>query len=182
MRIVAGKFKGRIINTPNGKNTRPTLDKVREALFSIIQFNVENCVFLDLFSGSGAIGIEAISRGASKVIFNDYDNRAISIIKDNISLLEIDSNLYKIFNGDYKKTLQFLKEEKITFDIIYLDPPYKNKINEEIIEFLLNNKMLNDFAIIIIESDSTYTINNTFGLITKEYKYGLAKLTTMKKI
>ncbi|MCK9198429.1 MAG: 16S rRNA (guanine(966)-N(2))-methyltransferase RsmD [Bacilli bacterium] len=181
MRIIAGEFKGRLINAPSGRNTRPTLDKVREAIFSIIQFNVDKCVFLDLFSGSGAIGIEAISRGASKVVFNDYDNRAISVIKDNIQSLKIDSNQYEILNNDYYKTLSILKQKEYIFDIVFLDPPYEEKINEEIIEYLITNKMLSDYCIIIIESDSSYNIKNTFGLPLKEYKYGLAKLTIMKK-
>jgi len=181
MRVIAGKFRGRLINAPSGKNTRPTLDKVREALFSIIQFNVDNCVFLDLFSGSGAIGIEAISRGASKVVFNDYDNKAVSVIKDNIQSLKIDSSQYEILNNDYYKTLSILKQKEYMFDIVYLDPPYKEKINEEIIEYLIINKMLSDYCIIIIESDSSYSIKNTFELTLKEHKYGLAKLTIMKK-
>lgn len=124
IKIISGQLKGRYIKTPSSKTTRPTSSLLREAFFNILQSSIEDAKFLDLFAGSGAMGIEALSKGALSSTFVEKDKFAFSIIKDNISSLNLEGQA-DIFFMDVKKAVQFFKRKKKTFDIIFCDPPYK---------------------------------------------------------
>jgi 16S rRNA (guanine966-N2)-methyltransferase len=168
MRIIAGKHKGLQLNTFEYDNIRPTIDRVRENIFNIIQFKVSGSDVLDLFGGTGAISLEFVSRGANKVITCDNNKDSVSLIKKNFSKAKENPDLYI---GDYLTTLEKLKEHK--FDIIFLDPPFDTDFGEKSIEFIIKNNMLNDDGIIIFEHLASKDINisNEFE-IKNERKYG----------
>lgn len=173
MRVISGKYKGIKLKSSISDKTMPTLDRVKEAMFSIINYDINNSVCLDLFSGSGALGIECLSRGANHVVFNDEDKDAIVIIKENLNKMEN----YQIFNLDYKT---MLVKADMKFDIILLDPPFKKISILEIITDILEADILNKDAIIMIETNKNdcFVINNIFTF--KEYFYGKIKLTLLK--
>lgn len=178
MRIVAGKFKSRIINAPLGDNTRPSSDKTRQAIFNVIAPYVYDANVLDIFSGSGALAIEAISRGAKKATLIDNNTDAIKCIKNNISTLKINEQCNVIYD-DYK-VIENLNE---SFDIILLDPPYKLNVIDEIIKIIEDNKLLNENGIIVFESDQEHAINyEVNGYVIKNKKYGIAHVTFLYKI
>ena len=139
LRIISGKAKGTKLETLEGLDTRPTLDRVKEALFSIIQFKLWDAKVLDLFSGSGALGLESISRGAKEAYLCDNSKKAIEIIKQNVKKTHFESNA-NIINKDYKKCLEDLKDNQ--FDIIFLDPPYNSNYGIEAVRIITENNML----------------------------------------
>lgn len=184
MRIIAGSMKGTKLFTLDGLNTRPTLDRVKEPLFSIINFKLEDSVVLDLFSGSGALGLESISRGAKKAYLCDNSREAARIIKQNVEKTKAE-NLVSILLQDYEKVIEKLSSEGIKFDIIFLDPPYKTDYAEKSVELILKNKLLNDDGIIIIETDSKdkiiEKIQNIDITMYDERKYGRVSLLFLRK-
>lgn len=148
IKIIAGKNRGNILKTKEGITTRPTLNRIRENLFNIIRDKVPGAKVLDLFAGSGAIGIEALSRGAAEASFIELDKEAYRILREN---LEKTNNLVKskIFNGDFRN---FLKISNNTYDIIYIDPPYHINVYEEVLSILGSNNILDESGIIILEA------------------------------
>ena len=150
MRVISGKARGTKLETLEGLETRPTLDRVKEPLFSIIQSYIYEAKVLDLFSGSGALAIESISRGAKSAISCDNSRKAIEIIKQNIKKTHFEDQI-KVINKDYKKALEELEKEK--FDIIFLDPPYKTNFALEAIKIIIEKEMLLEDGIIIFETD-----------------------------
>lgn len=150
MRIIAGKARGRIFEAPQGKDTRPTLDRVREAIFGMIQFDVENRKVLDLFAGSGGLGLEALSRGASKVVFCDIEKKAVKLIEKNIATLDFADNA-KVFCCDWKMLINKLGAEGERFSVVLIDPPYSAGLYEEILSEIVKRKVLKNGAIIIAE-------------------------------
>ena len=178
IRVNAGKYKGRKIEEPNPLTTRPSKDIVKVGLFNIIRNEVLNCTFLDLFAGSGQIGIEALSRNAKKVYFIEKDRNAFKILKNNLSY--VPSSDYEVINTDFKlfldNSLNILK-----FDIIFVDPPYKMEINDEFISNLISN-YLNDSGILIFEREEKFNdeLNDKYSF--KEYKYGRSKLYIYRKL
>ncbi len=168
LRIISGKYRHLIIEVPNTINTRPTTDKVREALMSALSNEIENRIVLDLFSGSGALAIEALSRGAKYAYLCDNSKLAITTIKKNLKKLGI-INAGVLFL-DYKNALKYFKVNNIKFDLVFLDPPYiKKEIYKEVLIYLLENNLLNDNAILVEESNME--LNDEIGL-SKNYKYG----------
>ena len=153
MRIISGDFRGTKLFTLEGLNTRPTLDRVKEALFSKINFELQDSVVLDLFAGSGALALESISRGAKEAVLCDSSREAIKIIKQNIEKTKTNEKTL-ILNLDYKKALEDLKNKDIKFDIVFLDPPYQTDFAEEAVKIIIENKLLNEDAIIILETDN----------------------------
>ena len=123
MRIIAGEARGRVIEAPAGLHTRPTLDRVRENMFNMIQCDVPDSRVLDLFAGSGALSLEALSRGASFAVMNDSDRNAFEVQHRNITRLSYESRV-KQMRGDWRTALRLLKDEKESFDLVFLDPPY----------------------------------------------------------
>lgn len=170
MRIVAGKYKRKNLITLESNDTRPTKDMVKEAIFDTIQITSDDS-FLDLFAGSGAIGIEAISRGANKVVFNDLNPKSVQIIKENLNSIKEISTVY---NEDSFSLLNRLKE---SFNYIFIDPPYSFDRYDELIDIIINNKLLKDNGIIILEVNKDTVINHP---VYKEKKYGISKVLYIK--
>ena len=153
MRIISGSMRGTKLYTLDGMDvTRPTLDRVKESLFNILNFKLKDSMVLDLFAGSGALGLEALSRGAQKAYFCDSAYEAIKVISQNIEKTRTKEKTV-ILQKDYKKALDKFKGEQLKFDIIFLDPPYKTEYNIESVRIILENDLLNDDGIIIIETD-----------------------------
>lgn len=172
MKIISGTLKGRTIDGFNIEGTRPTMDRVKESLFGMIQIYIKDSICLDLFAGSGNLGFEAISNGAKMCYFNDKNPKCIHIINKNIRNFNIEKNA-KALNLDYKKCLKFFKEQKIKLDVIFLDPPYKNECLNEVIEFIINEDLLTDSGIIICEVDNNYLKEEYKKLkMIKNRKYG----------
>jgi len=180
LRIIAGRFKQRKIKAPKGEDTRPTSSKVREALFSILFGRLEGAIVLDLFAGSGALAIEAISRGADFAVLCDKNKRAISTISDNIKNLGIEENI-RIIAYSWEKALEIISEEGIKFDIIFLDPPYGLDI-EPILKKIFYYTLLKKDGIISVEHDIVNEINpqELFAVI-KEKRYRNTVITLLKQ-
>ena len=152
MRVISGSARGTKLNTIDELTTRPTLDRVKEAIFNIVQNKIEDAIILDLFSGSGAIGIEFLSRGCKKAYLCDMSKKAVNIINQNLEKTRLKDNAI-VYNSDFRKCLQDLSKKKITFDIIYIDPPYKDNIAVQAVENILSLGLLKEKGLIIIETD-----------------------------
>ena len=178
MRVIAGKYKRTPIKTLEGEDiTRPTKDMVKEALFSSIQI-YNDTKFLDLFSGTGSIGIEALSRGAEEVIFNDINKQAIKIINANLEKVHEDR---MVLNLDYQECLKRLDGH--TFDYIYCDPPYAFSAYEDIFFYVNKYNLLDKKGIMIMEVRKDTELNDDYlGIIKfKEKRYGINKLLYYRK-
>ena len=171
MRVISGKLKGRNIIGFDIEGTRPTMDRVKESIFAMIQNNILNAVVLDLFSGTGNLGIEAISNGAKVVYFNDYNKKCVNVIKKNLENFSVLNNSI-ITNMDYLDALNYYKNQDIKFDLVFLDPPYKEHITNEIIVYLLNNNMLNSNSLVICEVDKVEKFTDERIILIKEKRYG----------
>ena len=182
MRIISGKARGTKLYTLEGSNTRPTLDRVKESIFNIIQKDVEGANTLDLFAGSGAIGIEFLSRGASKAILCDKSKEAINIIKKNVEKTHMQEKA-QILNMDFEQCLDKLKEQQ--FDIIYIDPPYETNYISKSIEKIIEYNMLKSESLIIAETDDEKKkkkeIENIEIKIVDKRKYGRATIIFFRK-
>ena len=169
MRIVGGKYRHRIIVYPDdATHTRPTKDRVREAIFSAIG-DISNARVLDLYAGSGAMGIEALSRGASHCTFVDISPIAIKTIKENLNNLKIDNNEYEVIKN---KDISAIESFKNKFDLIILDPPYEEGQYELIVNLLKEKDLLNEHAIIVMEANRSIKLENIDYIKNKEYHYG----------
>lgn len=175
MRVISGTVRGTKLDTLEGKDTRPTLDRVKEALFSILQNSMYEAEVLDLFSGSGALSIESISRGAKRAICSDNSRKAIQVIKKNIQKTHFDTEI-EVINKDYKKVLEDVKYQK--FDIIFIDPPYESDFGIQAIEIILKYEMLKENGVIVFETDREEAINavNGFTNVIDLRKYGRVRL------
>lgn len=173
MRIIAGEYKAKRLNSPKTDKTRPTLDRVKEALFSIINGYIKEANVLDLFSGTGNLAIEAISRGAKFAWLNDDKNLAISTILSNTQLTKC-QNYVKITKKDYMKCLLQILKEQILFDVIFLDPPYDSNLGINSLKFISDNKgkILKEDGIIIYETDKNFVqkITNKNNNILNEFE------------
>ena len=178
MRVVAGKYRAKKLNEFSLGSTRPTLDRVKEAIFSSIQFDLLGAKVLDLFSGTGALGIEAISRGAKLTYFVDNEKKAIDIIKSNLKGI---TEEYKVCFQDY---LTFLKDNKNTkFNIVLLDAPFNTDYAENAIEFLTQNDMMEDDGVIVFEKDYNKVYTKKFdGYKRTDKKYGTVGVVYFRKI
>lgn len=181
MKIISGKYKGRVLEGFELKGTRPTMDRVKESLFATIQEYIPNSVVLDLFSGSGNLGIEALSEGASYAYLIDSNYKATNTIKRNIDKIKIEH--VEVWNMDYKKALYELKEQKKKINIIFLDPPYKTDYIEESLKLIGKYQLLESNGIIVCESDNLNKIvySNNF-IPVKEKKYGDKYIVLLQKI
>ncbi|MFC1621161.1 16S rRNA (guanine(966)-N(2))-methyltransferase RsmD [Candidatus Omnitrophota bacterium] len=177
MRIIAGKFKGRLIEMPKG--IRPTSDKVREALFEILKADIGGAAFLDLYCGSGAIGIEALSRGAKSVTFVDNNFKCIRVLKRNLMLAEVSPPPSICL----KDVLKGIKEIKGSFDIIFLDPPYYKDIAKKTLIALSDCDILPRNVLVIVEAHKKDILPEETGTLKKirTCKYGDTKLEFYKK-
>ena len=168
MKVISGKYKGRIIKGYDTLGTRPTMDRVKESLFGMIQDYIDGSVCLDLFAGTGALGIEALSNGSKITFFNDFNKKCTLILKNTLKEFGIDNGIVTTFT--YKKALEYYKENNIKFDVIFLDPPYKFKEINEICKYIYDNDLLVKNGIIVIEINELY-INIDFYNKIKEKKY-----------
>lgn len=167
MRVVSGKYRGKKLKEFDIATTRPTLDRVKEAIFNLIQFDVQNAIVLDLFSGTGALGLEAISRGAKTTYLIDNNPQAINLIKDNLKNV---SESYKLIKDD---AINFLTKTSQKFDIVLLDPPFNSNLGVEAINVIVGNNLLNKNGIIVFETsnDKPFSFENK-GYSVKYKKYG----------
>ncbi len=179
MRIIAGKAKGISLKTPDGFLTRPTADRVKEALFSIIQFDLPGAKVLDLFGGTGQLGLEAISRGAERTVFVDVRKDACNLIKENIRRTKME-NQATVVQNDYKTYLTTTKDK---FNIILLDPPYAEDFLENSLKIVTEIDILQSGGIIIAERPIEKALSLDFDGFTrsKDYKYGKTYLTVYRK-
>ena len=183
MRIISGNARGTKLYTLKGENTRPTLDRVKESLFNIIQNRIQDAIFLDLFSGSGAIGLEAASRGAKEAILCDSSKEACQIIRKNIEKTSLEDKI-KLYNTNFKNVLQKQIKEKV--DIVFLDPPYKTNFAVEAVKIMMENEIVDEKSLIIIETDKKEDIIKQLEKVNCEIedvrKYGRAYIIFLKRI
>lgn len=152
MRVISGCARGTKLSSIESKDTRPTLDRVKESLFNIIQNRIEDSVILDLFAGSGAIGIEFISRGAKKAYFCENSHLASEMIRKNLIRTHFIDKA-EIIEKDYKKCLLELGNRNIKFDTIFLDPPYKKDLSATAVDLIISLNLLKEDGLIIVETD-----------------------------
>lgn len=178
MKIISGKYKGRNIEGFTIDGTRPTMDRVKESLFAMIQSYIDEANVLDLFSGSGNLALEALSEGAKSITLVDSNYKAIKVINNNLKNIGI--NDAKVLNMDYKKAIEVLDEK---FDIIFLDPPYKTNYIEESLKLISKYNILSNNGIIVCESDSLDKIvyDDNYKSI-KDKKYGDKYVVILKKV
>lgn len=184
MRVISGTARGKKLNSLEGLETRPTLDRVKEALFNILQFNLKDASILDLFSGSGALGIEALSRGAKDAVLCDNSRKAVQIINKNLEETRLVDKA-KVINKDYIETIKQLYKQSQKFDIIFLDPPYKSNCVINSIENILKYNLLKEDGIIIVETDDKNKIdeikkNNKLEVYDTR-KYGIVLIIFIRK-
>ena len=179
MRVISGRARGVRLKTPAGMETRPTADRVKEAMFSILQFDLPGAKVLDLFGGTGQLGIEAISRGAKEAVFIDHSQQACKLISDNLKLARMEKE-GRVIRGDY---LSFLKTTKEKFDIILLDPPYAEVFLENALNLITEIDILQSNGIIVAECPFGKELPGQFAGYSrsKDYKYGNTVLTLYRK-
>lgn len=175
IRISGGDFRSRLLKTPNTDLTKPTMDKVRLGIFSAINERIINADVLDLFAGCGSYGFEALSRGAKSATFIDNGYEQVNVIKENASNLNVNINVY------LKDSLSFLNECPYKYDVIFCDPPYKLDVYEKVVDIILQKELLNDFGIIVLESERELNIDESKFSKVKMYKYGLSKVYLLRK-
>lgn len=176
MRIISGSARGRRLESPEGLQVRPTTDRVKEAMFSILQFDLEGTRVLDLFSGSGQLGLEALSRGAKNAVFVDSDRRSLAITKKNIALAGFE-DVSTLVHAD---ALQFLQNASQTFDVVLMDPPYDKGLCAAAAELL--PRLLHPGSVVICETHESEALPASIGPLDrpKTYRYSATKLTVYR--
>lgn len=175
MRIISGEYRGRKLESPKTNDVRPTTDKVKEAMFSILMPYIPGARCLDLFSGTGALGLEALSRGAEFCLFCDKERESIALTKENIRKCRAESKS-RVVHGDYMKTLERADDK---FDIIIMDPPYAAGIYEKCLASIEKLDLLDDDGIIILEHEKNVELPSSVGKYSKlkEKRYGITILS-----
>ena len=175
MRVITGEARGRRLATLSGDDVRPTTDKVKEALFSIIQFDIEGRRVLDLFAGSGQLGIEALSRGAKSAVFVDLSRDAVNTVNANLEATRL-SDRAVVVCADARAYLSRCRE---VFELVFLDPPYKAGLLEQVLPALAG--VLSDGAAVVCEAPAELELPGSIGGLTaKKYKYGKTALTVYR--
>lgn len=172
MRVISGSARGLRLEAPEGLNTRPTTDRIKESLFNIINYDLQGINFLDLFSGSGGIGIEALSRGAKFAVFVDGAVESIKIIEKNLSFTRLGDKA-EVIRADVINALTSLSKRNLCFDIIFMDPPYNNDLYNNTLKVIFDNKLLTKEGFIIAEQSLEDELPVCEGLEVfrvKEYK------------
>ena len=179
MRVITGKARGVVLKTPDGMQTRPTSDRVKEALFSIIQFEIPGAKVLDLFGGTGQLGIEALSRGAVRAVFVDQRRDACNLIRENLRRTNFSQNA-QVVQSDY---LQYLRRCKERFNIILLDPPYAEVFLENALKCITEIDILQSNGIIVTERPLDKELGYVFPGYTRsrDYKYGKTLITLYRR-
>lgn len=180
MRVISGKYKGKNLIGFDIEGTRPTMDRVKESLFGGIQNYTKNSIVLDLFAGSGSLGIEALSNGAKEVYFVDNNIELINVIKKNTMGMNDNINIIK---KDYKNALEQFKNRNIKFDIVFLDPPYKLNLINDCLNKIIKYNLLNKDGIIVCEYETETVENDELELVKhKEYGSKKIKIFRLKKL
>ncbi len=169
MRIIAGKNRSLPLKTPKGLHTRPTTDRIKETLFNMISGKLPGSKFLDIFSGSGGIGLEAVSRGAQKAYFIENDREAVQCIKENI-LFTKSSEQCVLYDKDFLAGLHAVQQQGV-MDIIFMDPPYGQEYEKRVLEFLSQSNLCDEDTLIIVEADLNTTFDYLDKLNFQIYKY-----------
>jgi len=182
MRIVSGILKGRTIKAVKGDNTRPTTDKIKESIFNIIGPYFEGGLALDLYGGSGNLGIEALSRGIDRTIFVDRETTAIQTLKGNVKDLGLEEQV-EIYRNDAFKALKALTKREIAFDLIFLDPPYKGQKINDILQFVHEHQLLSLGGIIMAECLKEDLLLEEVGDIRQVRReiYGITAITIYER-
>ncbi|AEF93942.1 methyltransferase [Desulfotomaculum nigrificans CO-1-SRB] len=178
MRIIAGSARGRTLKSPKGMSTRPTTDRVREALFNILAHQVPDSKFLDLFSGTGAVAIEALSRGAARAVLVEKDRSAATIILNNLKLCGF-SEKAQVLVLDVQRAIQTLGKKKEVFDLIFIDPPYKHGHEVPTMEGIERQGLLSPHGTLVVESNKSDLPPDLVGRLAayRREKYGDTALT-----
>lgn len=179
--MISGTARGRSLKPVPGMGTRPTTDKVKEALFSMIGPYFNGGHVLDLFAGTGGLGIEALSRGAGQAIFVDKDPKAIEVVKHNVRVAEVEERS-EIYRNDAKRALKALTKRNIAFELVFLDPPYRLKDADELLESMWSEGLIAGDATIIVEHDSKHEYPEDIGplYIWKKVAYGEIGITVYR--
>ena len=177
MRVIAGSARRLLLKTIEGMDTRPTTDRIKETLFNMLNTQIPGCTFLDLFSGSGAIGIEALSRGAKQAFFVESNPEAVSCIRENLSRTHLEEGAL-VLNCDVIAGLKKLEGRNPRFDIIFMDPPYAGGFYEPVLKEILNAGILSEEGYVVAESANDFDFPKVAGFkINKERKCGPAVMT-----
>lgn len=176
MRVITGSARGRRLETLEGDDVRPTTDRIKEAVFSVLQFELEGRTFLDLFAGSGQMGIEALSRGAKESYFVDSSKKSIEVVKRNLKTTALERNA-KTFTMDFHS---FLGASALSFDIAFLDPPYGKGILQDAMELLPEH--MKETGVIVAENPLNEEILSEYGdfVLDRQYRYGKIKISTFR--
>ena len=177
MRVISGSARGRVLSSPDGNDVRPTTDKVKESMFNIIQFEIPGADVLDLFAGTGQLGIEALSRGAASCVFVDRSRRSLEVVRKNIAATGLSNSSVTVFSS----AEDFLSSDKRKYDIVFLDPPYHNGLCDKVFPLLASR--LNVGAAVICETQADEVLPEVFGefAVDREYRYSAIKLTLYRK-
>lgn len=177
MRVITGSARGRRLRTLEGDAVRPTTDQVKEALFSIIHFDIEGRQVLDLFAGCGQLGIEAVSRGAAGAVFVDSSAQSVAVVRDNLATVGFDK-CCEVIRGD---ALTFLRTTRKRFDVALLDPPYGSGLLQQSLELI--DGVMNDSGIIVCEHRPDEVLGDRYGRfsVSKRYRYGKVALTVYRR-
>lgn len=162
MRVVAGEAKGRPLKAVPGNGTRPTTDKVKEAIFSMIGPFFDGGVALDLFAGTGGLAIESLSRGAERAIFVDADAKSIEVVRANLKATGFEKQS-EVYRNDAERALKVLAKRDTAFDLVFLDPPYRMKNGDELLLRMEESGLLQPGAVIVLEYESSYEYPEAFG-------------------
>ena len=184
MRVIAGKARRLNLKTVPGMDTRPTTDRIKETLFNILQPELLDCHFLDLFSGSGAIGIEALSRGAARAVFVEKNPKACTCIRENLTFTKL-ADSGKLLSMDVLQALRSLEGGE-SFDCIFMDPPYRQDLEQQVLAYLADSSLVDEHTLIIVEADldTDFDYLDSMGfaqLRSKEYKTNKHVFITRKE-
>lgn len=171
MRVITGSARGRKLISPEGYDVRPTTDKVKESVFNIIQFDIPGAFVLDLFAGSGQLGIEALSRGAEKTVFVDSSKKSLATVKANVEICKFTLSSSVVFSDAFT----FLQTTSEKFDIVFLDPPYHNGLCNRALELL--PRVLNDDAVVICETQNDEELPESVGALSLDRVYSYSAIS-----
>jgi 16S rRNA (guanine(966)-N(2))-methyltransferase RsmD len=170
MRVIAGKYKGRVLKGPKHEGVRPTADRVKEALFNILGARIMNADLLDLFAGTGAIGIEALSRGAKSVVFADSNRLSIKLLTENLKILNSEDR-FRVLHAPVERNIHVLAGQQLSFDLIFLDPPFGEGLLPKTVKGIMHHGLLKEDGILIVEHPRKLVIDypGLINFLTRNY-------------